>query len=426
MENQDKIYEQFKDAAGRAEEKGFDRMEAVWNRVEEKLDNNKQRRIATWWKYTGIAALFLLFMTVGFFTLNDNNAITAPETTPENNITVIDTQKVNEAFDSEKSAENDAMVVNEAENVPKNEAAIPSSSADSTTFINGARFSRSININNPQYAFIAKKVELPSGGTVSGFASAEPSADTDTHTGYITFSGTVSDQTGPLPGATIIVTGTNKAVQTDVEGQFTVTLEEGKELSASFPGYQSKKTTANVSNNNTNIILEENRVLSESVAVDTYRSTKKVKTTAAATTLPIETIEDRANATVLHSLQGEAAGLTIGCGSGQPGSDSTIVLRGVGTINGNIAPLYVIDGIPVDEDGFRSIDQNDIESFQILKDATATSIYGNMGTNGVIIITTKGGLSKKELRKLKRENRRLEKQRKKAEHDSIKEVKVND
>ena len=391
MGNQDKIYEQFKDAADRAEKKGFDRMEAVWNRVEEKLDNNKQRRIATRWKYTGIAALFLLFLTVGTFMLNNaQNPVIAPEITQENNITVIDTQKVNEAFDPEKSAENDAMVVNEAENVPKNEAAIPSSSADSTTFINGARFSRSININNPQYAFIAKKVELPSGGTVSGFTAPEPSAVTDAHNGFITFSGTVSDPTGPLPGATIIVTGTNKAVQTDVEGQFTVTLEEGEELSASFPGYQSKKTTANVSNNNTNIILEENRVLSESVAVDTYRSTKKVKTTAAATTLPIETIEDRANATVLHSLQGEAAGLTIGCGSGQPGSDSTIVLRGVGTMNGNIAPLYVIDGIPVDEDGFRSIDQNDIESFQIMKDPASTYKYGHRGANRVNIITTKG------------------------------------
>ena len=84
MENQDKIYEQFKEAAGKAEQKDFARMEAVWNRVEEKLDNKKQRRIAAWWKYTGMAAVFLLFMGVGFFMLTNqkNNPRIGPTDTP--------------------------------------------------------------------------------------------------------------------------------------------------------------------------------------------------------------------------------------------------------------------------------------------------------------------------------------------------------
>jgi TonB-dependent SusC/RagA subfamily outer membrane receptor len=99
---------------------------------------------------------------------------------------------------------------------------------------------------------------------------------------------------------------------------------------------------------------------------------------------------------VLQSLQGQVAGLTIGTGSGQPGADSTIVLRGVGTINGEIEPLYVVDGIPMDKDGVKSISQNDIADVKVFKDAAATSIYGSRGANGVIVVTTKKGKYQEE------------------------------
>ena len=331
MGNQDKIYEQFKDAADRAEKKGFDRMEAVWNRVEEKLDNKKQRSIAAWWKYTGIAAIFLLFLTVGTFMLNnEQNPVIAPTAVPEKNITVIDTHKVNEVLVPSKEIIESAVVVNEA-----------------------------------------TKQDIDRQGGVS---------------------------------AQVIVSDTAHIITKDVEA-VTIqpkTLQKAKE----------------------SVMADADTVLSEVAIIDT--TTNSIRNSAVVTSFSSSPLEDSSNADMIQSLQGQVAGLTIATGSGQPGSDSTIVLRGVGTINGNVEPLYVIDGIPVDEDGLRSIDQNDIESFQILKDAAATSIYGNRGANGVIIITTKAGLSKKEMRKLKRENRRLEKQRKKAEHDSIKEVKVND
>lgn len=114
MENQDKIYEQFKEASSKAEDKGFDRMEAVWNRVEEKLENKKQRNIATWWKYTGIAALFLLFMGIGTFMLkNETNPIVAPKIIQENNVTVIDTQKVKETFNPEIKGFKQEVVISE-------------------------------------------------------------------------------------------------------------------------------------------------------------------------------------------------------------------------------------------------------------------------------------------------------------------------
>ena len=476
MEDQDKLYEQFKDAAGRAEQKGFDRMESVWNRVEEKLDNKKQRSIAAWWKYTGIAAIFLLFLTVCFFMLNENNTIVAPENTPENNITVIDTQKVNEAFIPEKATVTDVVVVNEAENVPKIEAAISTSSADSTTFINGARFSRSKNINNPQYAFVAKKAELPPGGMVSGFAADQPSADSDTHKGFITFSGTVSDPTGPLPGAGVAVKSTDKYVATDINGRFSIEVPEGEQLEISYVGYNSRIIAANSSNNNANIMVDDSGVLLESAIVDSYRSDvlqkaaaepvskkdarrdrkaereakKAAAVTSATLTPPSETatassfmdqnrptaghdyanasvaikqkeslqaIPERANASGTHAVQGQTAGITIASGAGKPGADD-IILRGMGTVNGT-EPLYIINGNPANKADAEALKEADIVEINILKDAAATAIYGNRGANGVIVITTKANLTKKELRKLKRENEKLEKEQKKAKKDSI-------
>jgi TonB-linked SusC/RagA family outer membrane protein len=203
--------------------------------------------------------------------------------------------------------------------------------------------------------------------------------------------GTVSDDTGgPLPNANVIVRGTQRGVQTDFDGKYSISVNTGEVLEFSFVGFKTQSVTVGASSV-VNIAMAVAPEEMGALIIDKYRSTT-IKTTAAAmTTLSIEAIEDRANASVLQGLQGQIAGLNIATGSGQPGADSTIILRGVGTINGNVEPLFVIDGIPVDEDGFRSINQNDIASFTVLKDAAATSIYGNRGANGVIVITTKKG-----------------------------------
>ncbi len=202
--------------------------------------------------------------------------------------------------------------------------------------------------------------------------------------------GTVSDDTGPLPGASIFVQGTQRSVQTDIDGNFSISVSQGEVLEISYIGYKTQSIRIGASNV-VNVVLISDAEVLDNVVIDRYRSTTVAKSPSAITTLSIEAIEDRANASVLQSLQGQVAGLNIATGSGQPGADSTIILRGVGTINGNVEPLFVVDGIPVDEDGFRSINQNDIASFSILKDAAATSIYGNRGANGVIVITTKKG-----------------------------------
>lgn len=202
--------------------------------------------------------------------------------------------------------------------------------------------------------------------------------------------GTVSDDAGPLPGASIFVKGTQRSTQTDMDGKFSISASQGEVLEITYVGFNPQTVTVGASNTIPPIVMSSGINL-EDLVVDKYRSTTSKTTAAAVTVLSVEAIEDRANASVLQSLQGQVAGLNIATGSGQPGSDSTIILRGVGTINGNVEPLFVVDGVPVDEDGFRSINQNDIASFSILKDAAATSIYGNRGANGVIVITTKKG-----------------------------------
>ncbi len=366
MENQDKLYEQFKGAAGKAERKGFDRMEAVWNRVEEKLDRKKKRKGAILWRYGSIAAVLLILLALGGRFFNNHQPV-LPEQTPETQVTTIDYEKVEETFnpESKDSQAVEAVVVNDdinKNNTPK----------------------------NPQHKYITigdEKINLKS-------LEKHPVGDT------IYFQN----------GAKGLVTNDKK-----------VRIWESKSDMEEFrikAGVTAKKESFNSNNESNKKRLTSPKYFNNVASADEGYYSRNKKSFSALENKAEESniesatdIEDRANASVIQSLQGQVAGLNIATGSGQPGSDSTIILRGTGTINGNAEPLFVVDGIPVDEDGFRSLNHSDIASFSILKDAAATSIYGNRGANGVIVITTKNAnLSKKELRKLKRERRRAKKE----------------
>lgn len=194
----------------------------------------------------------------------------------------------------------------------------------------------------------------------------------------------------PLPGVNVIVKGTTRGVQSDFDGNFTIKVNSNETLIFSFVGLKTVERKVGASTK-INIQMIEDAASLEEVVVVAYGTSTLSKTPASITTFSVTEIEDRANASVLQNLQGQVSGLNIATGTGLPGGDSTIILRGQGSLNGNVEPLFIIDGIPVDEDNFRSINQNDIETFSILKDAAATSIYGNRGGNGVIIITTKRG-----------------------------------
>lgn len=213
-------------------------------------------------------------------------------------------------------------------------------------------------------------------------------AQTKVVTGVVTS----KDYGDPISGATILVEGTTRGVDTDDNGKYSINAAQGEKLVVHFVGFKSAKATVGASNVLNFALVEEGFEDLEDLVIDIYRTTSKPKSNVAASTVTSKTIEGRPNASFIQTLQSQVPGLNITTGSGQPGSSNTsVVLRGLGSINGNTEPLFVIDGVPMGSANFRSINPNDIENITVLKDAGATSIYGNRGANGVIVVTTKGG-----------------------------------
>jgi TonB-linked SusC/RagA family outer membrane protein len=205
-------------------------------------------------------------------------------------------------------------------------------------------------------------------------------------------SGTVVDQNNiPLPGVSVVVVGTTRGTQTDFDGNYTIGVNSNETLRFSYIG---QTTIDRVIGTETviNIQMEEDAETLEEVVVVGYGSGQdKSRVSSAITTVNAEAIESRPNASFVQTLQAQAPGLQISTGSGQPGANSTILVRGVTSLSGNIEPLFILDGVPIDEDNFRSLNPNDIESINILKDGSASALYGNRGAAGVIVIKTKSG-----------------------------------
>ena len=204
-------------------------------------------------------------------------------------------------------------------------------------------------------------------------------------------SGTITDNNGEaLIGANVLVKGTTVGTTVEIDGSFILSVPNGYNiLQVSFTGFQSQEVDI-TGLSSIDITLSAGELLDEVIVVG-YATSTKTKSSFSTATVNAETIEARPNASIAQTLQGQVAGLNIVTGSGQPGANSTINLRGVNSINGNTEPLFIVDGTPVDEDNFRSINPNEIESVSVLKDAGATAIYGNRGANGVIIVNTRRG-----------------------------------
>ena len=206
-----------------------------------------------------------------------------------------------------------------------------------------------------------------------------------------TISGTITDESGePLIGANVIVEGTANGTITDIDGTYQLDVEsDDVTLVVSFTGFASK--TASTSGVTTlDFVLSEGELLQDVVIV-AYGEEKKGSVASAITSVSAEEIEGRTNASVAQLLQAKAPGLNISTGTGQPGGNSLMLIRGVSSLSGNVEPLFIIDGVPVDEDNFRSLNANDIENISVLKDASASGLYGNRASGGVIVVTTKQG-----------------------------------
>ena len=227
-------------------------------------------------------------------------------------------------------------------------------------------------------------------------------------------SGTVSDQTGPVIGASVIEKGTTNGTMTDNDGHFTLTVSKGAVIEISSIGYKTQEITVGAQTNFTVTLSEDNEFLDYVVVVG-YGSMKKSDLAGASVSMKESDLKGSIISSLDQSLQGRAAGVTAVTTSGAPGSSSSIRVRGQATINANAEPLYVIDGVIVQGGGntgadfglgdalgngkvstispLSTINPADIVSMEILKDASATAIYGAQGANGVVLITTKHGKS---------------------------------
>ena len=212
----------------------------------------------------------------------------------------------------------------------------------------------------------------------------------------ITVQGHVKDATGePVIGATITVVGTTNTVATDFDGNFTITAPKGAQLQVSSIGLQDQIVTAAP----TLVIemLDDAQVL-ENVVVIGYGTVKKSDLTGSVTALKPDAKNKGVVVSAQDMLSGKVAGVSVTSGDGAPGGSATIRIRGGSSLNASNNPLIVIDGIAMDNNGISGVgnplslvNPQDIESFNVLKDASATAIYGSRGSNGVIIITTKKG-----------------------------------
>lgn len=203
--------------------------------------------------------------------------------------------------------------------------------------------------------------------------------------------GMVSDNSGTLPGVSIIIQGTDLGTMTDIDGSFGINIKEGQVLLFSFMGYQTQKLTYKGQRNITIVLQEENNELDEVIINVPYGTANKKTYTGSVGLIQSKAIERSQVSNVSKVLEGSVAGVQSFSSSGQPGSEATIRIRGVGSINASSDPLYVVDGVPY-EGGLSSISASDIESISVLKDATAATLYGSRAANGVIMITTKQGL----------------------------------
>ena len=205
-----------------------------------------------------------------------------------------------------------------------------------------------------------------------------------------TVSGKVVDAQGnPIPGASVMIAGTNRGAVTATDGSFSLAVPDGAELEVSFLGYVTVTVAAR---NGMTVVLNEDAEYLEEVVVIGYGTQKKANLTGAVSTVDVEkTLDSKSETNLGKALQGAVPGLTVININGDINADPTITIRGIGTLSnsGTSTPLYIVDGVPIDNISY--LNPQDIENISVLKDAASTSIYGTRAAFGVVMITTKAG-----------------------------------
>ncbi|PZR23432.1 MAG: hypothetical protein DI539_03150 [Flavobacterium psychrophilum] len=226
--------------------------------------------------------------------------------------------------------------------------------------------------------------------------------------------GVIKDIEGiPVPGVTVIIEGSNEKAITDFDGNYTISAKEGEKLTVSFIGMLDETITIGKLSTIDFKLQEDPEFTKNMVFTSCYAPYIKTKLTSephAIKSVSALWEEKKPDKRFIKMLESKKTAISIGC---TPDLSQTTVIRCYGSINGNPEPLYIIDGVPMNTDYIKKVNPDDIISINVLKDTNATSIYGNRGIDGVIIVKTKNGISKKEKRIQKREAKRLAKEQSK-------------
>lgn len=209
-----------------------------------------------------------------------------------------------------------------------------------------------------------------------------------------TITGTVTDEVGdPMAGVAVLVKGTATGMSTDIDGKYSVKAGKGAVLEFSYIGYMTQTITVG-ERSVIDVVMKEDIKALDEVVVIAYGTQKKSSITGAISQVTSDAIANRPVSSVTSALEGASSGISVTEAVGQPGTSSTISIRGVGTVTGSNSPLIVLDGVPYDGN-MSDIAPDDIESISVLKDAASCALYGNRASNGVILLTSKKAKSNK-------------------------------
>ena len=205
----------------------------------------------------------------------------------------------------------------------------------------------------------------------------------------ITVTGVIYDENGePMPGAGVLIEGTTKGAVADIDGKYSIETAKGTALVYNFIGYKDQVVTVR-EKSVINVTLEPDRTVLDEVVVVGYGTMKKSDLTGSVSSVNSKAIEVFKTGSVMEALGGQVAGVNVVSADGTPGGSFDIKIRGIGTVNGDSSPLYIVDGFEVESLSFLA--SQDILKMDFLKDASASAIYGARAANGVVLVTTKSG-----------------------------------
>ncbi|HEU4497438.1 MAG TPA: von Willebrand factor type A domain-containing protein [Flavobacterium sp.] len=402
MENQDKIYKQFSEASKKAETKDFPAMEKVWARVEEKLDKKEDRKTAAIWKRIGIAASLLLLVSLGYHFFPEEK-----ETTPPKNSIV---------FEEKNTPESPAATTGEAEKNANENKAQAEKEGSAVSYSMEERVSNNVDEAMPTETLASAEAAVsepePEILKAQAAETMATEAKINSAASQKTITGIISDSQGlPLPGANVIVKGTSRGTYTDFDGRYSIQANPGEKLEFGYVGMKTAAVPVENSNRVDIALQESSQALSEVVVTTGYgrkkRKERKNSTasigTAVSPKLSTGYIQSDLrsfgnagrNSSIVESRKEKVYGTSIDESLPKLSESKKAVMRGFASLTDSNEPLYVVDGIPVSQKDFASLDPNDIKTVSVLEEAAAASIYGYRGSNGVIVVNTKKGIQKK-------------------------------